>query len=323
MTTSTEFRATDHIDGSTGTDAVVTAEGRASQRVSAATPGATTARRGRLVRLGWFLLDEPLVALSMLIIALVLVCALFPGLIAKQNPDTSSLLASLQSPSGAHWFGTDNIGRDIFSRVVYGTRISLLIGIGATLVGALIGCAIGLVAGFAGGLVDSVLMRCIDVLLAFPGVLLALAIIAIYGPGTATLLVAIGIISIPGYARVIRAEVVAAKSRPFVEAAVSTGATRRRLVLHHILPNALPPIIVLATVGIGFSLLAASSLSFLGLGPKPPSPEWGAILADGRNYLQSAWWIAVFPGVAILLTVASVNVLGQWLRERFDIRSQQ
>jgi peptide/nickel transport system permease protein len=323
MTTSTDVLATDHLHGPANSGSVATADGVATDRASAASPGTTAVHRGRLIRLGWFLLDEPLVALSMVIIAVILVCALFPGLIAPQNPDTSNLLASLQSPSAAHWFGTDNIGRDIFSRVVYGTRISLLIGIGATLVGALIGCAIGLVAGFVGGVVDSVLMRCIDVLLAFPGVLLALAIIAIYGPGTATLLVAIGIISIPGYARVIRAEVVATKSRPFVEAAVSTGATRRRLVLHHILPNALPPIIVLATVGIGFSLLAASSLSFLGLGPKPPSPEWGAILADGRNYLQSAWWIAVFPGVAILLTVASVNVLGQWLRERFDIRSQQ
>jgi peptide/nickel transport system permease protein len=274
-------------------------------------------------RLGWFVVDEPVVVVGLLIVAIVLVCALVPGLIASQNPDTSNLLAARQGPSAAHWFGTDQIGRDVFSRVVYGTRISLLIGIGATLVGALIGSAIGVVAGFVGGLTDSILMRCIDVLLAFPGVLLALAIIAIYGPGTATLLVAIGIISIPGFARVIRAEVVAAKSRQFVEAAVSSGATRRRLIFRYVLPNSIPPIIVLATVGVGFSLLAASSLSFLGLGPKPPSPEWGAILADGRSFLESAWWIAVFPGLAILLTVASINVVGQWLRERLDIRGRQ
>jgi len=327
MTTKTEYVTAPGTTPASGASADAGAPGSVAEPTAVpATPtvsATSPARRGPLVRLGWFLVDEPIVALGLVVITLVVLCALFPGLIARQNPDTSNLLAARQGPSAAHWFGTDEIGRDVFSRVVYGTRISLLIGIGATLVGALIGCAVGVVAGFMGGAVDSVLMRCVDVLLAFPGVLLALAVIAIYGPGTETLLVAIGIISIPGYARVIRAEVVAAKSRPFVEAAVSTGVTRRRLVLHHVLPNALPPIIVLATVGVGFSLLAASSLSFLGLGPKPPSPEWGAILADGRNYLQSAWWIAVFPGLAILLTVASVNVLGQWLRERFDIRSQQ
>lgn len=284
-----------------------------------ATKAWSRARRG-MATFGRFVIDEPLVAISFSILAVVVLCALAPGLMAPQNPDASSLEAVRQTPSAAHLFGTDQVGRDVFSRVIYGTRISLLIGIGATLVGAVVGCVVGMVAGYVGGVVDSVLMRCVDVLLAIPGVLLALAIIAIYGPGLVTLLAAIGIISIPGFARVIRGEVIAVKSRPFTEAAVSTAITRRRLLMHHILPNALPPIIVLATVGVGFSLLAASSLSFLGLGPQPPSPEWGAILADGRSFLQNAWWIAVFPGLAILLTVASINIIGQWLRERLDIR---
>jgi peptide/nickel transport system permease protein len=285
-------------------------------------PEQTSEERSPLAQAGYFIRDEPVVAFCMVVLLVMILCAVAPGLVAGQNPDVTNLLAIQQAPSSAHWFGTDQIGRDVFARVVYGTRISLLIGIGATLVGALIGSAVGVVAGYVGGIVDSILMRCIDVQLAFPGVLFALAIIAVYGPGTATLLAAVGIISIPGYARVMRVEVISVKSRPFIEAAVSTGATRRRLILRHVLPNTLPPIIVLATVGVGFSLLAASALSFLGLGPQPPSPEWGAILADGRSFLQTAWWIALFPGLAILFAVASVNVVGQWLGERFDIRTR-
>jgi peptide/nickel transport system permease protein len=317
MTTSTDYTSIDATDLSSGLLIATASFGPAADDVY------RDQKRSRLVRLGWFVVEEPAVVLCMLILLVVLACAVVPGLLASQNPDVSNLLAARTGPSAAHWFGTDQIGRDVFSRVVYGTRVSLLIGIGATLVGAVIGCAFGLIAGFVGGIVDSIIMRCIDVLLAFPGVLLALAIIAIYGPSVTTLLIAIGIISIPGYARVIRAEAVAAKARPFVEAAISTGATRRRLILHQILPNALPPIMVLATVGVGYSLLAASGLSFIGLGPKPPSPEWGSILADGQDFLQTAWWIAVFPGLAILFTVAAINVVGQWLRERFDIRNRQ
>jgi peptide/nickel transport system permease protein len=225
-------------------------------------------------------------------------------------------------PSRAHPFGTDALGRDVLSRIIYGARISLQVSLLATLVGAALGSLVGLIAGYFGGWVDAVMMRLVDVMLAFPGVLLAMAIIAARGPGTSNLVLAIGIASIPGYARLLRGQVLALRKRPFVEASYAVGAGPARLMFRHILPNAISPVIVLATVGIGFALLAASSLSFIGLGAQPPSPEWGAMLADGRSFLKDAWWIGTFPGVAIFLTVVSINVVGQWLRERTDPRRQ-
>ncbi|HET8523164.1 MAG TPA: ABC transporter permease [Thermomicrobiales bacterium] len=223
-----------------------------------------------------------------------------------------------KGPSVVHPFGTDALGRDVLSRVIYGTRISLEIGVVSTLIGAALGGAVGLTAGFSGGIVDAVIMRFVDVMMAFPGVLLAMAIIAARGRGVTNLLIAIGIGSIPSYARLVRGQVLTVRERPYIEASLAAGAGPLRLMGRHILPNIVSPVMVLATIGIGFSLLAGSSLSFIGLGAQPPSPEWGAMLSDGRSFLNDAWWIATFPGLAIFFTVVAINVTGQWLRERFD-----
>jgi peptide/nickel transport system permease protein len=270
---------------------------------------------GRLRR---FARREPFVAVSLLLFLLLALCTLAPGQVATADPTDGELSEVRQSPSLAHPFGTDALGRDVFSRVIHGTRISLEVGLLATLLGVALGGLLGLVAGFAGGFVDILAMRLVDVMLAFPGVLLAMAIIAARGRGIGNLVLAIGIASIPGYARLVRGQVLTVRQRPYVEAARAAGARPARLMFRHVLPNIVSPVIVLATIGIGFSLLAGSSLSFIGLGAQPPSPEWGAMLSDGRSFLNDAWWIATFPGLAIFLTVVAVNVTGQWLRERVD-----
>lgn len=275
-------------------------------------------RPGTASRLGRFVRAEPFVGVCLGLFLLLAVCVVAPGLAAPADPTKGQLRDVRQAPSLAHPFGTDALGRDVLSRVIFGARISLAVGVLATVVGAALGGLLGLVAGFAGGIVDTLAMRFVDVMLAFPGVLLAMAIIAARGTGTGNLVVAIGIASIPGYARLVRGQVLSVRKRPFVEASLAAGAGPARLMLRHVLPNVVSPVIVLATVGIGFSLLAGSSLSFIGLGAQPPSPGWGAMLADGRSYLRDAWWIATFPGLAIFLTVIAVNVVGQWLRERFD-----
>jgi peptide/nickel transport system permease protein len=259
-------------------------------------------------------------ALSLSALAAVVFCALAPGLVATHAPTITDLTLIGAPPSGAHWFGTDQLGRDIFSRVVYGARLSLLIGVVSTLVGAVVGGLIGLLAGYAGGVLDAVLMRFADVMLAFPGIMLALTIIAVRGAGTANLVLAIGIGAIPEYARLMRGQVRSIRQRPFMEAAVAAGSRRHVLLFKHLLPNALSPLLVLATIGIGISVLIASGLSFLGLGPRPPAAEWGLMLADSRDYVGEFWWMAVFPGLAIVCTVLSVNVLGQRLRGRVERR---
>jgi peptide/nickel transport system permease protein len=270
------------------------------------------------IRLGRFVRREPFVAGCLALFAILAVCIALPGLVAPADPTKGHLKEVRLPPSWEHPFGTDALGRDVLSRVIFGARISLEVGVLATLVGAALGGLLGLVAGFSGGIVDTLAMRFVDVMLAFPGVLLAMAIIAARGSGTGNLVFAIGVASIPGYARLVRGQVLTVRKRPYVEASLAAGAGPLRLMLRHVLPNVVSPVIVLATVGIGFSLLAGSSLSFIGLGAQPPSPEWGAMLSDGRSFLNDAWWIATFPGLAIFLTVIAVNVTGQWLRERFD-----
>jgi peptide/nickel transport system permease protein len=269
-------------------------------------------------RLGRFARTEPFVGACLLFFVVLAVCALVPRLVAPFDPTVGQLSEVREAPSAMHPFGTDALGRDVLSRVLHGTRISLEVGVLSTLVGVALGGLLGLVAGFSGGAIDVAAMRLVDVMLAFPGVLLAMAIIAARGTGIGNLVIAIGIASIPGYARLVRGQVLTVRQRPYVEAARAAGARPLRLMFRHLLPNIVSPVIVLATIGIGFSLLAGSSLSFIGLGAQPPSPEWGAMLSDGRSYLNDAWWIATFPGLAIFLTVIAVNVTGQWLRERFD-----
>jgi peptide/nickel transport system permease protein len=270
--------------------------------------------------IGHFIRREPLVAICLLLFAILAICTFVPGLIAPADPTKGVLKEVRLAPSWRHPFGTDGLGRDVLSRVIHGTRVTLEVGVLSTLLGAALGSLLGLIAGYFRGIVDTLVMRLVDVMLAFPGVLLAMAIIAARGRGIGNLVIAIGIASIPGYARLVRGQVLTVRERPFVEASLAAGARPARLMFRHILPNIVSPVIVLATVGIGFSLLAGSSLSFIGLGAQPPSPEWGAMLADGRAFLNDAWWIATFPGLAIFLTVVAVNVVGQWLRERYDPR---
>ncbi len=233
----------------------------------------------------------------------------------KQNPR-----AALQAPSREHWFGTDDTGRDLLSRVIYGTRISLRVGLISVGIGGSIGITLGILAGYRGGFVDNVIMRAMDLLLAFPGILLALAIIAILGPSLFNVMIAVGVSSIPSYTRVARGATLALRDRDFVVGARAIGARDARITMKYILPNVLPPLIVLATLGIAGAILTAAGLSFIGLGAVPPTPEWGAILTLGRKYINQAWWYTTFPGLAIMVTVLGINMLGDALRDALDPR---
>jgi glutathione transport system permease protein len=252
------------------------------------------------------------------VLLLFIIVAIAAPVIAPYDPIAQDYDHLLQGPSVSHPFGTDNFGRDIMSRVMYGGRISLTVGFLGTLLGVLAGSAIGVTSGFYGGWVDSVLMRLLDILLAFPGLLLAITIIAVLGVGAINVVVAIGIFSIPTFARVLRGSILSLKEADFVTAARAVGANNRRLMLTHLLPNAIQPILVIATLRLGTAILTAASLSFLGLGIRPPSSEWGTMLSDGRDFLQSASYVAIFPGLAILCTVLALNLLGDGLRDALD-----
>jgi len=258
-----------------------------------------------------------LVAAGFLTVMLAVVVV--PGLFAG-DPLRADPLHVLEGPSTAHWFGTDQLGRDVFDRVVHGARHSLAIGVAATLIAVTAGILLGLLAGLTHRYADEALSRSFDALSAFPLLLLALLFIAIAGPGTVSLVVAIGIATLPHYARVVRSQTFVVRRAGYVTQAVAFGDSRARLVLRHVLPNVLGPIPVLAMIGLGEAVLAAAGLSFLGMGPQPPSPEWGAMLAEGRGYLHVAWWAAILPGVAVTATVISLTVVGRYLQRRFEGR---
>ncbi|WP_262103732.1 ABC transporter permease [Arthrobacter sp. Marseille-P9274] len=250
-------------------------------------------------------------------VALFLVfAACFPTLLAPFDPLAINPSDAFQGPSAEHWFGTDESGRDIFSRVVHGARPSLLIGAAATAIGLGLALLLGTAAGLGGRWLDFGIGRILEVLFALPGLLLALVFIAIAGPGITTSVVAVGLSTAPGYARIIRGQIVQVRSSPMVEAAVVLGRSPAQVLTRHILPNALSPVFVLGTLGLGQAVVWASSLSFLGLGAPPPAAEWGAMLAAGRTYLGTAWWMTLFPGLAIVLAAASSTVLGRALQRR-------
>jgi peptide/nickel transport system permease protein len=253
-----------------------------------------------------------------LIIVMLVVVALLAGVLAPYDPIKQSFKIQLQPPSLSHPLGTDEFGRDILSRIIHGARWALLAGLLADSIALVLGIIIGLVGGFYGGRVDAGIVWLTDVMLAFPYLLLAMIVVAIFGPGLVNAMIAVGIVYVPQYARLVRGTVLSLKEKEFIEAARCLGVPVSRIMFRHILPNCVAPIIVMATLAIGWAIVQTAGLSFLGLGAQPPTPEWGAMLSGGRNYMLSAWWIATFPGLAIVVTVIGFNLLGDGLRDALD-----
>jgi len=254
---------------------------------------------------------------AFLLLALVSVALLAPVL-AHRDPVRINPPDSLKPPGKEFWFGTDQFGRDVYSRVIWGARLSLRVGIVAVLISVGGGVPLGLAAGYYGGWLDMAIMRLIDLMLAFPGILLALVIVTILGPGLSNVMLAVGIYGIPSYARVVRGSVLVVRGQPFVEAAQAVGCPTVRVVARHLLPNVVAPIIVLSSLNVAGAILTSAALSFLGLGAQPPTPEWGALLNAGRDWVRDAWWLTTFPGLAIMLTVLAINMLGDGLRDVLD-----
>jgi peptide/nickel transport system permease protein len=242
--------------------------------------------------------------------------------LAPYGPNTVDVAARLQGPSWHHLFGTDELGRDVFSRVLIGAAVSLKVGIVAVGISLVAGVLCGLLAGFYGGMIDDALMRSMDVLFAFPAILMAIVVLAILGAGSTNAMVAIGIVYTPIFARVTRASVLTVRAEVYVRAARAAGASDARLMRRHILPNVLPPIIVQTSVSLAFAILSEAALSFIGLGTQPPGPSWGLMLSDGQQFINQAWWMVVFPGAAIFVTVLAFNVLGDALRDVLDPRQR-
>lgn len=255
---------------------------------------------------------------GVIILLILIIMAFSAPLITRYDPIALTPKDRLKPPSALHIMGTDAFGRDMFTRIIYGGQISLRVGIISVFIALLIGVPMGLVAGYYGGRLDNIIMRLVDIMLAFPGILLALVIIAILGPSLLNVMVAVGISSVPTYARVTRGSVLKTKEEMFIEAATLMGCSTRRILMLHILPNILGPLVVVSTLGVAGAIISGAALSFLGLGATPPTPEWGLLLSDGRNYLRYAWWISTFPGLAIMLTVLSINLVGDGLRDALD-----
>ncbi len=268
------------------------------------------------------LLANQVARAGLVIIVLFTLMAVLSPLLFPYNPATDSdLLARLKPPTWSHPLGTDALGRDILMRILHGARVSLSLGVGSVAVAMVTGSVLGLLAGYMGRRVDLWIMFCMDILLAFPATLLAIAIVAMIGPGLRNSLIAISVVSIPFYARITRAEVLGLKEREFVTAARGLGGSPLRVVLQHLFPNTLPPLAVQTTLAVAFAILEAAALGFLGLGAQPPTPEWGAMLADSYKFFTSgAWWAFFFPGAAIMLSVLGFNLVGDALRDALDPR---
>jgi peptide/nickel transport system permease protein len=259
---------------------------------------------------------------GLLVILLVLVAVLAPA-IARVEPTEQDLSNVLQGPSRSHWLGTDELGRDVFARMVFGSRISLSVGMVAVIIELLIGILLGALAGYFGGWIDMMISRFIDIMMCIPDYFLILALIVYLGPSIYNIMIVIGLTSWTGLARLVRAEFLSLKNREYVVAAKAAGASHGRIIFRHILPNALSPVFVSAIFGVAGAILLESGLSFLGLGVQPPMASWGSILTSGKDYIDSAWWLTAFPGLAIFVTVMSYNMLGQGLRDALDPRLKE
>ena len=256
-------------------------------------------------------------------IVILIVIALAPSLFATHDPIREQNIANrFAEPSAEHWFGTDNLGRDVYSRVIYGTRVTLYIAFTSVFAGAIVGVTLGIVAGYYGGWIDTIIMRIMDVLLAFPGILLALAIVSALGAALDNVIIAIAIFAIPTFARIVRGSTLSVKNLEYIEAIRALGARDTKIIFQHILPNVLSPIVIQGTLYIATAILIASGLSFLGLGAQPPVPEWGLMLAGGRDFIWNAIHVSLFPGLAIVLAVLAFNLLGDGLRDALDPRTK-
>lgn len=246
------------------------------------------------------------------------IIAIIAPWITPYDPFAQNMQQMLESPSFSHPFGTDEFGRDILSRIMYGARISLVVGVVSVIIAVIFGVALGTIAGYFGGILDTIIMRIMDVFLAFPSFLLAMAIVSVLGPGMANVMIAIGIFSIPTFARISRSEVISIKNEEFIEAARAIGARDTLIIFKHLIPNSISPIIVLSTLRIATAIITAAGLSFLGMGAQPPTPEWGAMLNSGREYLRVAPHVSTIPGIAIMFMVLGFNMLGDGLRDALD-----
>ena len=269
------------------------------------------------------LIGDRALAIPLGVLALIVLAAIFGPIIWGKNPDAQQLLVALESPSASHPMGTDQLGRDIFARVLDGARISLVVASIVTLAGAVVGSLIGLLAGTLGGALDSIPMRVMDAILAFPPLILAMAVTVGLGVGLDSAAIGIALVSVPWYARLIRSEALRIRSLPFIESANAIGSTRARIIAKHVVPHLLPVLLIQMAAAFGYAVLALAGLSFVGLGAQIPTPEWGAMITDGLSYsLTGQWWVAVFPGVALLTTVTAASMLSDRMRDVLDPRGE-
>jgi peptide/nickel transport system permease protein len=299
--------------------------GRGGLRAWLTTEVPQSALQARLQRsyFGWLrFLRNPLAVAGMGVIVALLLIAAFAPWVATHDPLAQNLAERLQAPSAEHWFGTDQVGRDVFSRIVYGSRITIYIVLLVTVIVAPIGLMIGTIAGYFGGRIDVVLMRLTDIFLAFPGLVLALAFVAALGPGLENAVIAISLTNWPGFARLARAETLIVRSSDYIAASRLQGASAARIIVMHVVPMCLPSVVVRTTLSMAGVILTAAGLGFLGLGAQPPSPEWGAMLSSGRRFMLDHWWMATFPGLAILTISLAFNLFGDGLRDVLDPRNE-
>jgi peptide/nickel transport system permease protein len=280
-------------------------------------PTFTLASRRRQIALA---LRQPTIAVGAVVMLVFLLAALLAPLIAPYDPLAQNIQDGLKSPTAAHLFGTDKLGRDIFSRILHGARISLFVGVSVVLISSTIGTLLGVLAGYLGGWADEALMRVTDIFFAFPALILAMAIAGALGPSLQNALIAISAVTWPVYARLLRGQVLSLKQREFVLAAKTVGVPEWQIVLRHLLPNMLAPLLVQASFDMGGAITAVAGLSFIGFGAQPPTPEWGVMISEARTYMATAWWMGTFPALAIMLVVGSFNLLGDGLRDLLDPR---